>query len=608
MVRRMSAIVLVITGLAFGLHAAQAEPRHGLSAFGDLKYATDFEHFDYADPDAPKGGRITTMGTAGVITFDSLNGYVLKGDAAQKLDLLFDSLMVRAFDEPDAVYGLAAAAADLADDGMSVTFALRPQARFSDGSALTAADVQRSFELLKQDGHPSFKISLRDVVRCVAVDAHTVRYEFSGENVRDLPMTVATLPIFSAAYYSKEDFSKSSLKPPLGSGPYLIKDFKQGSFITYQRRDDYWASALPVNRGRFNFGEIKLLYFRDRTAELEALKAGLLDLREEFTSKHWATEYDLDAVREGRLIKATLPDETTSGAQGFFINMRRDKFADPRTREALGLAFDFEWSNSNLFFDLYKRTGSFFENSNLKAEGEPAAGELALLEPYRDQVPPAVFGPAQLPAVSDGSGQDRKLLRRANELLRQAGWQRQGTRLVNAGGKQLSVEFLIFAPTFERIIAPYVRNLKLLGIDATIRQVEAAQYQERMKSFDFDVSTQRYTMSETPGVELRAFFHSSTADVAGSFNMSGLKSPPVDALIDRAIQAGSRQELETAARALDRTLRAQHLWVPHWYKGAHSVAHWDVFGRPPIKPRFQRGILDTWWVDADKAAAMKKGP
>ncbi|NNE23449.1 MAG: ABC transporter substrate-binding protein [Rhizobiales bacterium] len=596
-----SILVLLSTAVA-------AEPRHGLSAFGDLKYRARFEHFDYVNSDAPKGGRIVTLGTAGVITFDSLNGYILKGDPAQNLNLLFDSLMVRAFDEPDAVYGLVAKYGDVADDRMSVTFTLRPEARFADGTPVTAHDVAESFRLLKKDGHPSYQVLLRDVETSKAVDDHTVRYSFKGKNVRDLPMQVATLPIFSKAFYTENEFKKTSLKPPLGSGPYRVKKFSQGSFITYERRDDYWAKDLPVNRGRHNFDEIKLLYFRDRTAELEALKAGVLDLREEFTSKHWATEYELASVKEGRLIKADMPDETTSGAQGFFLNMRKAKFADPRTRRALGLAFDFEWSNANLFFSLYKRTGSFFENSTIRAIGKPSAGELALLEPLRDELPAETFGEAIEPPVSNGSGQDRKLLRQANKLLKEAGWKRNGTQLVNDKGDVLKVEFLIFAPTFERIIAPYVRNLKLLGVDASIRQVEGAQFQERLKNFDFDITTQRFTMSETPGVELEAFFSSSTADLIGSFNMAGIKSPAIDILIDHVKQAKSRDELTTAARALDRALRAQHMWVPHWYKAAHNVVHWDIFGKPEIKPNFNRAILDTWWIDADKAASIKRGP
>ena len=584
-----------------------AAPMHGLSAFGDLKYPADFKHFEYVNPQAPKGGRIVTLGTAGLITFDSLNGFILKGDAAQRLDLLFDTLMVRAYDEPDAVYGLVAKSASVAPDRMSVTFILRPEARFSDGSPLTSKDVVRSFELLKAEGHPSFRIALRNVEKVEAVAPHEVRFSFTGENVRDLPMLVSGLPVLSSDYYDKVDFTKTTLDPPLGSGPYKVKDLRQGNFISYERRDDYWAKDLPVNVGRYNFDEIKLLYFRDRATELEAIKAGELDLREDFTSKHWATEYNIDAVKEGRLIKATLLDETTSGAQGFFLNMRREKFADPRTREALGLAFDFEWSNTNLFFGLYKRTTSFFENSPLKAIGKPDAAELALLEPLRADLPAATFDDAVVPPVSDGSGQDRKLLRKANQLLSEAGWKRQGRQLVNAKGEPLTVEFLIFSPTMERIISPFVRNLKLLGVDASIRQVEAAQYQERLKNFDFDITTRRSTMSQTPGVELETIFASRNADMRGSSNLPGLKSKGVDELIDHVIQAKDRESLTIAVRALDRALRAHYLWVPHWFKAAHNVAHWDIFGQPNSKPPYTRGILDTWWIDAEKAKTIKRG-
>lgn len=584
-----------------------AEPRHGLSAFGDLKYPVDFAHFDYVNPDAPKGGRIVTMGTGGLTTFDSLNGYILKGDSAQLIGLLFDSLMVGSGDEPDSVYGLVAESADLAADGRSVEFKLRPQARFSDGSPLTAADVVYSFYLLKEEGHPGIALTLSNVDKAIALSPDAVRFEFSGDNIRDLPMTVASLPIFSKAYYSKVEFAKTTLEPPLGSGPYLVKELKQGSFITYGLRDDYWAKDLPVNVGRHNFGEIKLLYFRDRTAQLEALKAGVLDLREEFTSKHWATEYNIEPVKDGRLIKAQLPDETTSGAQGFFINMRREKFRDIRTRQALALAFDFEWSNANLFYGLYKRTSGFFENSASKAVGVPSDTQLKLLEPLKGKIPAAAFQAAILPPVSDGSGQDRKLLRKANQLLRAAGWKRQGTQLVNAKGQPFTIEFLTFSPSFERIIAPYVRNLKLLGITATIRQVEAAQYQERVKRFDFDLTTRRFVMSETPGVELESYFSSKVADLNGSYNLSGLKSEGVDALVNNAMQAKSRAELVASVAALDRVLRSYYLWVPHWYKGAHNVVHWDIFGRPATKPRFARGILDTWWIDAKKAASIRRG-
>ncbi|MGE0611555.1 MAG: extracellular solute-binding protein [Hyphomicrobiales bacterium] len=587
------------------LATAQAgERRHGLSAFGELAYPAGFKHFKYVNPDAPKGGRLSMIGTAGVITFNSLNAFIVKGDAAQGLEYLFDSLMTRADDEPDAVYGLVAEAAELADDGKSATFHLRPQARFSDGTPVTAGDVVFSFDILKEKGDPRIQLSLRDVASATAVDATTVRYEFSGDLVRDLPLIVAGLPILSKAYYATRPFDETTMEPPLGSGPYKVGALSQGRYITYVRRDDYWGKDLPVNRGRFNFDELRYEYFRDRTAEFEALKAGEYDLREEFTSKTWATEYRIPQVTSGKMILATLPDERPSGTQGFFINTRREKFSDPRVRQALDYAFDFEWTNKNQFHELYKRTHSYFENSVMKAEGPPSPEELALLEPFRGKLPETMFGPAYLPPVSDGSGQDRKLLRQAGKLLSDAGWTIKDGRRVNASGRQLDVEVLTFSPTFERIIAPWVKNLKILGIDARMRLVDPAQYQSRLKAFDFDITTQRYVMSMTPGAELRAFFGSQSAAAAGSQNLAGVSDPAVDALIDHILLAKSRDELTIAARTLDRVLRDGHYWVSHWYKAAHNIAFWNKFSWPETKPAYARGVIETWWYDAEKAAKL----
>ncbi len=585
--------------------ANAGEPRHGLSVFGPLSYPPDFKHFGYVNPDAPKGGRISMVGPAGRITFDSFNDHILKGDAAQGLELLFDSLMVRAFDEPDAVYGLVAKTAALADDGMSVTFTLRPEAKFADGSPLTTDDVVFSFEALKEKGHPRYRIALRDVEKAEALDPVTVRYTFKGTLVRDLPINVATLPILSKAFYSEHKFEETSLVPPLGSGPYRIADFKAGTFVRYQRREDYWAADLPVNKGRFNFSEIKYEYFRDRTAELTNLKSADFDFREEFTSVDWATAYDVPAVAQGRMIKESIPDDTPSGAQGFFINTRRDKFKDVRVRKALGLAFDFEWTNKNLFYGLYQRTASFFENSPMKAEGKPSAEELALLEPFRDKLSADVFADAVMPPVSDGSGSDRKLLREAARLLSDAGWTQNGATRVNAKGEPLTVEILIFSPSFERIILPYIKNLKAIGIDATLRRVDPAQYERRVESFDFDLTTERYSMRLTPGVELKTFWGSESALTDGSYNLAGIADTVVDALIERIMAAKSRAELETAALAADRVLRAGYYWVPHWYKAAHHLAYWNKFSRPATKPKYERGVIDTWWYDAEKAERLK---
>lgn len=598
------AAALFLLALPAPLRAS--EPRHGISTFGQLKYARNFQHFDYVNPAAPKGGRMSLVGPAGRITFDSFNEHILKGDAAQGLEYLHDTLMTRADDEPDAMYGLVAQSAEIAADGRSVVFRLRPEAKFADGSRITADDIVFSFDTLKEKGHPRYRISLRDVVKAEATDAATVRYVFKGDLVRDLPLNVAALPVLSRAYYTAHAFDQTSLVPPLGSGPYRIADYKAGTFVLYKRRDDYWARDLAVNRGRFNFDEIKYEYFRDRTAELTSLKAGSFDFREEFTSVDWATAYDIPAVREGRMKKESLPDDTPSGAQGFFINMRRDKFKDVRVRKALGLAFDFEWTNKNLFYALYQRTASFFENSPMKATGAPSAEELALLEPYRAQLPAEVFGPAVVPPVSDASGTDRKLLREAARLLDDAGWRQDGPVRKNGTGEPLTVEILIFSPSFERIILPYIKNLKAIGVDASLRRVDPAQYERRVKSFDFDLTTERYSMRLTPGVELKTFWGSESAATDGSYNLAGIADPVVDALIDRIMAARTRAELEIAARAADRVLRAGHYWVPHWYKAAHHLAYWDKFSRPAVKPKFDRGVIDTWWYDAEKAQRLTK--
>ena len=584
--------------------AITAKAKHGLSAFGDLTYPPDFQHFAYVNPDAAKGGTFSLMGWGGVTTFDSLNNYILKGDAAQGLELLFDTLMTRAADEPDAAYGLVAKSAEVAPDGMSVSFTLRPEARFNDGSPLTADDVVFSFEMLKTKGHPIYAQTLADVVKAEALDPHTVRYTFKGSLTRDLPLTVADLPIFSKAYYTKHDFAQTTLDPPLGSGPYTVGDVKQGRTISYNRNRNYWAKDLPVNRGRWNFDEIRFEYFRDRTAGMEAFKAGTYDFREEFTSKVWATEYDFPAIRAGKVKKEVLPDETPSGTQGFFLNTRREQLKEPLVRKALDLAFDFEWTNRNLFYSLYTRTQSYFENSRMKAMGEPSEPERNLLENLATQVSPETLGSAYVPPKTDGSGSIRDNLEQAGKLLDQAGWTIKNGVRVDAKGEPLKLEILNFEPAFERVTAPFVKNLQLLGIDASMRMVDPAQYQRRLKSFDFDITTERYQMRNTPGVELRSYFGSAAASMDGSLNLAGITDPAVDALIERVIAAKSRDELETAARALDRVLRAGHYWVPHWYKASNTVAYWDKFSRPATKPRFDRGILDTWWYDSAKAAKL----
>ena len=481
---------------------------------------------------------------------------------------------------------------------------MRPEAKFSDGSMVTAADVVFTFETLKEKGLPGLALPLRDVAKAEALDAHTVRYTFQGDRLRDLPLVVAGLPVLSKSHYATRPFDQTTLEPPLGSGPYIVASHESGKFITYKRRPDYWAKDLPINVGRYNFDEIRFDYFRDRGIALEALKAQQIDLREEFIARDWSTAYDLPAVREGRLIKQVFEDHSPSGAQGFFLNMRRSKFSDVRVRKALDLAFDFEWMNKNIFYGLYKRTNSYFENSDLKASDLPSADELALLEPFKEKLSKAVFEAPYVSPPSDGSGMNRDNMRAAAKMLDEAGWVIKDGKRMNAKGEALTLEFLFEEPSFLRVIGPFEKNLKLLGLDVTSRQVDAAQYENRRKAYEFDILVQRYSMTLTPGLELKNYWGSEAATMNGSRNLAGIANPVVDALIDKVIQAKNRPELTTAARALDRVMRAEHVWVPNWYKASHNVAAWNKFSWPATKARYALGVLDTWWYDAAKAAKL----
>ncbi|GJD29821.1 hypothetical protein PMNALOAF_1061 [Methylobacterium adhaesivum] len=585
---------------------AEGQARHGLSSFGDLKYPADFRNFDYVNPEAPRGGRFSaqltsTFGNQAGDTFNTLNVYVLRGDGAAGMNLTFDSLMVRALDEPDALYGLVARAVEVSDDGLTYRFALRPQARFHDGSRLTARDVAFSLTLLKAKGHPEIAQVIRDMREAVAEGDETVVVRFEPGRSRDLPLFVATLPVFSAAYYDKRDFEASSLEPPLGSGPYQVGRLEPGRFIELQRVADYWGADLPVNVGQNNFDAIRYEYFRDRQVGFEAFKSGAFTFREEFTARVWATLYDFPAVTEGRVRKEVLPDARPSGTQGWFLNTRREAFRDARVREAIGLCFDFAWSNKNLFYGSYLRTASFFENSDLKATGTPDAAELALLDPLRADLPAEVFGEAWSPPDSDGSGQDRANLSRAVALLREAGCTREGGVVRLPGGKPLEIEFLDSDPVFEPVTHPFIRNLGLIGIKARIRLVDASQYQSRLKDFDFDVTARRYASGMNPGAELRESYGSRSAGTPGSNNLAGIANPAVDRLIDRVADARTRADLVTACRALDRTLRAGRYWVPMWYKADHRLALWDVYGRPQKGPAYDLGVPGVWWYDAEHA-------
>ncbi|HVX98797.1 MAG TPA: extracellular solute-binding protein [Pseudorhodoplanes sp.] len=595
---------------------AQIEPgereTHGISAFGDLKYPPDFPHFDYVDPNAPKGGSFSQIGpnrqfNQSFLTFNSLNSYILKGDGAQGMELTFASLMARATDEPDAMYGLAARAVRISEDGLTYKFLMRPQARFHDGSRLTAHDVAFSLTVLKEKGHPIITQLLRDFLDAEAADEETVVVRFREKRARDVPLFVAALPIFSKAYYSKRPFDESTLDIPLGSGPYRVGKFEAGRYIEYERVKDWWGAQLPVSRGLNNFDTVRFEYFRDRDVGFEAFTARAYTFREEFTSRTWATRYDFPAFKDGRVKREVLPDDTPSGAQGWFINTRRDKFKDRRLREALICAFDFEWTNKTIMYGSYERTHSVFQNSDMMATGKPSPEELALLEPFRGKVPDEVFGEPFVPPVTDGSGQDRAVLRRGSQLLQEAGWSVRDGKRVGPNGERIAIEFLIEEPSFQPHHMPFIKNLAVLGIDASLRVVDPVQYRARTDDFDFDITVQRFSFSTTPGDSLRTYFSSQAAATKGSQNLAGIADPAIDSLIDTIIAAKTRPDMVVACRALDRVIRAGRYWIPHWYKASHWVAYWDVFGRPRVaKPRYARGIPETWWYDPQKAAKIEQ--
>ena len=608
-----SAGLLAILTVGVGAAAAvQAEPRHGLSIFGDLKYPADFKHFDYVNPAAPKGGtiRLRDLGS-----FDNVNPFIIKGIRLRGMGVIamqlpYDSLMTSASDEPDAMYGLVAKTVEVGPDRQWVEFVLRPEAKFHDGSPVTPEDVLFTFNILKTEGRPVYRINLKDVVKGESPGPGRVRYTFrDGAVTRDLPSIVAGLPILSKAYYDKVEFNRTTIKPPLASGPYRIAKVDQGRDLVYERVRDYWAKDLPVMRGRYNFDRLHFVFFRDRNVALEAFKSGDYDYREEFTSKSWATGYNFPAVDKGWVKLESIPDLSPASRQYFALNLRRDKFKDARVREAFGLAFDFAWTNKNLFYGLYDRTLSIWQNTDMAARALPDKDELDLLEPFRDKLPARIFTEVYMPP---GEGKKlRQNLRRAKKLLAEAGWTVKGGKLVKGGGDQMKIEFLTYTPTFERILAPIVKNLKRLGIDASIRQVDVTHYTNRKQTFDFDVATEAFLTTATPGIAQRNFWGSEAAKQQGSINYSGISDPVIDALLEHIAEAPDRKALTTAARALDRVLLGNHYIVPEWFKAVHTVAYWDKFARPKIKPKYDLGFLDTWWYDEDRAkaleAAMAKG-
>jgi microcin C transport system substrate-binding protein len=593
--------------------AEEGAETHGMSVFGDLKYPTDFHHFDYVNVVAPKGGLFSLIPSVrafnqSFFTFNSLNAYILKGEGAQGMDMTFATLMSRANDEPDALYGSAAKSVRISSDKLTYSFSIRPEARFHDGSKLTAQDVAFSLNTLKEKGHPLIVVQLRDFVKAEAPDDATVVVTFAPKRARDVPLFVASLPIFSKVYYATRPFDESTLDTPLGSGPYKVGKYEVNRYIEYDRVKDWWAADLPVNRGSYNFDTVRYEFYRDRDVAFEGFSGKSYLFREEFTARIWATRYDFAAVKDGRVRRETLPDETPSGGQAWFFNTRRDKFKDPRVREALGYAFDFEWTNKTVMYGAYARTVSPFQNSDMVASGPPSPEELKLLEPFRGQVPDEVFGEPFVPPVSDGSGQDRTLLRKAVQLLNEAGCVvKDGKRLL-PNGEVFTVEFLLDEPSFQPHHATFIKNLGQLGLEAGIRLIDAVQYRARVEAFDFDVTTERMNFSATPGDSLRPYFSSQAAATKGSYNLAGVASPAIDALIEKAIGADTRADLTIACRALDRVFRAGRYWVPQWYRSTHPIAYWDMFSHPEKPAKYAQGVgaPENWWFDANKAAKLEQ--
>jgi microcin C transport system substrate-binding protein len=595
--------------LSAGWPFARAEDEietHGLSAFGDLALPPDFKSLAYVNPNAPKGGLLAllvsvTMGNQNFETFDTLSMFSRKGDGAAGMLTTYDALMGGNEDEPDSVYGLIARSVRYSQDRLTYRFLLRPEARFSDGSPLRAADVVFSLKTLKEKAHPYFSRLLTEVESVEAEADDIVKVRFVENRTRDAHLIVAGMPVFSARWWQGRDFDAATLEAPLGSGAYKVKAFEQNRFIEFELDPNYWAKDLPLNVGGSNFQRLRYEYFRERQVAFEAFKAGVVNFNEEHGSRFWATGYDFAAVKEGRVVKELLHNGAPTGSQGWYFNTRREQFKDPRVREAIGLAFDFEWTNQNVMYSSYKRVVSFFQNTPLQAVGPPGPDELALLEPLRGTVSESVFGEPYTPPISDGSGSDRALLKQANEMLLAAGCRRDGGVLKLPSGNPFTIEFLESSPALQPHTMPFQQNLKKLGISAVSRIVDASQYKSRTEAFDFDVMSFRLSGSLTPGQDLRELFSSSSATVNGSRNMAGIVDPAVDRLVEAVATANSRTELKAAGRALDRVLRAGHYWVPMWYNDVFWAAYWNAFSRPERQPKYGVGAPGTWWWDEEKA-------
>lgn len=580
---------------------AAATVAHGIAMHGDLKYGPDFKYFEYVNPKAPKGGSVR-LGSIG--TFDSFNGFIVKGNPAGATGFIYDSLMTGSSDEAFSQYGLLAETVKTPKDRSWVEFTLRKEAKWHDGKPVTPADVIFTFNTLTTKGSPFWAFYYGDVKEVKQTGERSVKFTFKPGGNRELPLILGQMSILPKHYWATRDFEKTTLEPPLGSGPYKIETFEAGRFVRLKRVDTYWGKDLPVNTGRNNFDQVVFDYFRDGNVALEAFLAGRFDYRAENQSKAWATAYDIPAVKSGVLKKEEIDHDRPAGMQGFIFNTRRDVFKDKRVRQALGMAFNFEWSNKALFYGQYKRTRSFFDNSELAATGLPSKNELNLLNPLKDKLPTEVFTAEYHPPKGDPSGNIRRNLRTASKLLKQAGWViKDGKRVNEKTGKPLEFEILLVSPLFERIVLPFGQNLEKLGVKINVRTVDTAQYRRRLDTFDFDMVVSGFGQSQSPGNEQRNYWSSAAASLEGGRNLIGIQDPAIDALVEKVISAPSREDLITATRALDRALQWGYYLIPQFHAPYDRVAYWDKFGRPEITP-MQGNQLFTWWVDPTKEATL----
>lgn len=591
-------LVLTAALILPGISTAQGEDKvhrsHAITLYGTPKYGADFTHFEYANPEAPKGGRVV-LGAYG--TFDNLHPFTPYGRPAAGINTLFETLTVSSEDEITSHYGLLAESIEWPEDRSWVAYTLRPEARWHDGQSVTVEDVIWSLEILKSQGHPHTQQYFTNVVSAEKTGPRTVRFNFSGPPDRELPLIAGELPILPKHYWQGRNFQGTSMEPVLGSGPYRVKVINPGRSITYELDPHYWGRDLPVNRGRYNYGIVHYKYYKDHNAHREEFKAGRSDFFLENRSKEWATGYDWPTVHKGLIHKRRIPHEKPLGMQAFVFNTRREIFKDPQVRAALAYAFDFEWTNKNLFYDSYTRTKSYFTNSELASKDTPSPAELDILEPYRDQLPPEVFTKAYEPPRTDGSGNLDAHIRTALRLLKNAGWEiLDGVLTHKDSGLVMQFEIMLSSQAFELIVLPFARNLERLGIEVDV-QVHTAQYYQRLYSFDFDMIVYDWNRwSRRPNKGLRRYWHSQAADMQGSLNYGGIKNPVVDNLVELVISAPDRKSLITRTRALDRVLLWNHYIIPNWHLAGYRVLYWDRFGTPKVTPKYEIG-LHYWWVD-----------